>query len=89
MEDVQSLDNALKSLSETTQHVSETDDAVTLSHTMESSIGRTEILMGNTDQAQSGKLTRSQTGERDWMPYLIGAGIIAATIVGVAIARGA
>lgn len=86
--DVLALDSTLKALAETTQEVSANDDAVTISHTQETSVGRTEVIMGNTNQAQSGKLTKSQTGERDWMPYLIGAGILGATIVGVAIARG-
>lgn len=86
--DVQALDHTLKSLAETTQQVSATDDAVTVTHTQETSIGRTEVIMGNTEQAIKGRLTKSQTGERDWLPYLIGFAIIGATILGDVIARG-
>ena len=86
--DVQALDRTLRSMAETTQEVSATDDAVTVTHTQESSIGRTEVIMGNTEQAMKGRLTRSQTGDRDWLPYLIGLGIVGATVVGVVIARG-
>ena len=58
-------------MAEITQEVSASDDAVTVSHTQESSVGRTEVIMGNTEQAMRGRLTKSQTGERDWLPYLI------------------
>ena len=44
--------------------------------------------MGNSEQAMKGRLTKSQTGERDWLPYLIGFAIVGATVVGVVIARG-
>lgn len=86
--DVQALDRTLRSMAETTQEVSANDDAVTVTHTQESSIGRTEVIMGNTEQAIKGRLTKSQTGDRDWLPYLIGLGIVGATVVGVVIARG-
>lgn len=86
--DVQALDRTLKSMAETTQEVSASEDAVTVSHTQESSVGRTEVIMGNTEQAMKGRLTKSQTGERDWLPYLIGLAIVGATVVALVIARG-
>lgn len=61
---------------------------MTVSHTQESSVGRTEVIMGNTEQAMRGRLTKSQTGERDWLPYLIGLAIVGATVVALVIARG-
>lgn len=73
----QTLDN----LAETTKDVAESGSAVTISHTADSKLGRTEVLMGNTDQAQSGKLTKSQTGERDWTPYYIFAAIVAIVLI--------
>ena len=86
--DVMALDRALQSMVETTQAVSANNDAVTITNTQDNSIGRTEIIMGNTEHAMKGKLTKSQTGERDLNPYLIGFGILGATIIGVVIVRG-
>ena len=86
--DVQALDRTLRSMAEVTQEVSASDDAVTVTHTQETSIGRTEVIMGNTEQAVKGRLTKSQTGERDWLPWLIGFAIVGATVAGVVIARG-
>ena len=42
--DVQALDRTLKSMAETTQELSASDDAVTVTHTQEASIGRTEVM---------------------------------------------
>ena len=86
--DVLALDRTLKSMAETTQSVSASNDAVTITNTQDNSIGRTEIIMGNTEHAMKGKLSKSQTGERDLQPYLIGLGIAAAAIVAIVIARG-
>ena len=79
--DVGVLKSTLDNLANTTREVSESGNAVTISHTQTTKIGRTEIKMGNTDEARSGKLTRSQTGERDWTPYYIFAEIIAAVLI--------
>jgi len=75
------LKSTLENLSNTTRDVSETGNAVTVSHTQTSKIGRTEIKMGNTEEARSGKLTRSQTGDRDWTPWYIFGGIVAVVLI--------
>jgi hypothetical protein len=79
--DVGVLKATLDNLSNTTREVSESGNAVTVSHTQTTKVGRTEIKMGNTDEAKSGKLTRSQTGERDWTPYYVFAGIVAVVLI--------
>ena len=79
--DVGVLKSTLQTLAETTRTVAEDGNSVTISHTQTSSVGRTEVIMGNTDRAQSGKLTRSQTGENEWTPYYIIAAIIAVVII--------
>lgn len=79
--DVGALKATLATMTETTQQVSDDDNAVTLSHTQTTSVGRTEIMMGNTDKARSGKLSRSQTGERDWTPAYIIGGLIALVLI--------
>lgn len=75
------LKKTLDDLSATTKEVSESGNAVTISHTQTTSVGRTEVIMGNTQQAQSGKLSKSQTGEKDWTPYYIFGGILALIII--------
>jgi hypothetical protein len=79
--DVGVLKATLDTLSNTTREVSESGNAVTVSHTQTTKIGRTEIKMGNTDEARSGKLSRTQTGEKDWSPYYIFAGIVAIVLI--------
>lgn len=79
--DSSALKKTLHDLSEETIKISQSGDAVTASHSKTTSLGRTEIIMGNTEQAQSGKLSKSQIGEKDWTPYYIFGGIIALIII--------
>ena len=79
--DAAQLKKTLDDFSDTTREVAESGNAVTISHSQTTKAGRTEIIMGNTDQAQSGKLSKSQTGEKDWTPIYIIAGIIAVVII--------
>ena len=79
--DVGVLKSTLQTLAETTRTVADDGNSVTISHTQTSSVGRTEIIMGNTDRAQSGKLSRSQTGASEWTPYYIIGAIIALVII--------
>lgn len=79
--DSAALRKTLDDLAATTKEVSEGGNAVTVSHTQTTSVGRTEVIMGNTQQAQSGKLSKSQTGEKDWTPYYVVGGILALIII--------
>ncbi|MDC3279697.1 hypothetical protein ACYVU7_12055 [Arenicellales bacterium IMCC56312] len=80
--DVQALDKTLTTLSGQTAAVSKAGDHVTMTHSHENTLGRTEVIMGNTEKAASGKLTKSQTGEDDnTMRYVI----IGAVVVVVAL----
>ena len=66
------LKDTLDNLATITHDISSTGDSVTITHSQKSSVGRTEVIMGNTDQALTGKLSRSQKGYGDWTPiYLI------------------
>ena len=85
--DVAVLRNTLDNLAGTTKEVSESGNAVTITHTQTTKVGRTEIMMGNTQQAQTGKFTRTQTGEKDWTPFYILGGIIAVVIIAALFAR--
>ena len=79
--DVGTLKATMDHLASTTKEVSEVGNSITVTHTQSTSIGRTEVIMGNTSEAQSGKLTSSQTGRRDMTPIYIIGGLIAAMII--------
>ena len=85
--DVGALKATLTTLTDTTRQVSQEGNSVTVSHTQTTSVGRTEIIMGNTDNARVGKLSRSQTGERDWTPLYIVVGLLALVLIVSALAR--
>jgi hypothetical protein len=79
--DVGVLKNTLETLASTAKDVSESGNAVTIAHTQTTKVGRTEVMIGNTQQAQSGKFSKSQTGERDWKPFYVIGGLIAAVLI--------
>jgi hypothetical protein len=79
--DVDALKAKLDTFSQTAKEVSKDGNAVTITNTNEDTSGRTEIIIGNTKEAQTGKLTKSQTGERDWTPYYIFAAIAAVILI--------
>ncbi len=55
--------------------------AVTITNTKDDSLGRTEMIFGNTDAARSGKLSRSQQGFGDNAKLWILLAIIAAVVI--------
>lgn len=79
--DVNVLRDTLGNLTETTRRVAADGNSVTITHTQSTSVGRTEVIMGNTDNARSGKLSKTQTGEKDWTPMYIIAGLIAVVLI--------
>jgi len=79
--DVNTLKNTLDQLATTTREVSEAGNSVGITHTQTTKIGRTEVTMGNTKAATEGRLTSSQTGERDMRPYYIIGALIAVVLV--------
>ena len=76
--DVAALGGGLNTMAQTTKDVSEAGNSVTISHSMTTSFGRTEVMMGNTDTASKGKLSRSQAGLKDMTMYYV---VIAAVVV--------
>jgi hypothetical protein len=85
--DVMTLRNTLDTFSQTARRAQDEGTSVTITHTQTTAIGRTEISMGNTDAAKTGRLTRSQTGERDWTPIYIIGGIVAVVVIALAFAK--
>jgi hypothetical protein len=85
--DVAALSAALGTVSNTTIQASKDGNSVTTSHTQTTTIGRTEVIMGNTDAARVGKLTKTQTGEFNWTPIYIIIGIIALVMIANALGK--
>src|SRR5690242_533623 len=79
--DVGALRATLDVATQTTKDASQAGNSVTITHVVESKAGRTEVIMGNTDTAQSGKLSSRQAGVRDWTPYYIFAALLALVII--------
>ena len=51
------------------------DSAVTVTGSYSDKMGRTEVIMGNTEKARKGKLDRSQKGESDNTLLYVGIGV--------------
>jgi hypothetical protein len=81
--DVNAFKNMLDVMATKTRELAEQEGtSVTMQHTQETSVGRTEVIMGNTAQAASGKLTRTMAGERNmtWL-YFVGGAIVVLILV--------
>lgn len=85
--DVAALRSSLDTLSNTVTQTSREGNSITASHTVTSAAGRTEVMMGNTDRAARGRLSASQTGDRDWTPIYVIIGIVAVVVILIAFAR--
>lgn len=85
--DVAALSAALGTVANTTIQAAKDGNSVTASHAQTTSIGRTEVIMGNTDAARVGKLTKSQTGEFNWNPIYIILGILALVLIANALGK--
>jgi hypothetical protein len=84
--DAKALDLKLGTMSEEGKRASEAGLSVNITNTKEDEMGRTEIIMGNTEASAKGQLTWSQMGNKDntlvWLVLiLIALGIIAGTLI--------
>jgi len=88
--DIQATKVNLDNLNDTVKASTLDGTSITVTHTQSTSIGRTEIVMGNTERAASGKISRSGAGLDDISTTLIvGVGIIAIIIVLIMVIGGA
>lgn len=78
-----SLATTLDSINTEAAKATQANVSMTVTHTQTTSIGRTEVVMGNTDRAASGKLSASAAGVPDRVLWTIG--IVAVAIVIVAL----
>lgn len=59
--------------------------SMTATHAQTTAIGRTEVVIGNTDRAASGKLSASAAGVPDRLLWIVGNAAVAAIIVALII----
>ena len=81
--DAGALNHSLETLTHHTREVAASGQEVTITHTQDSALGRTEVIMGTSDAAKKGKLTGSQSGKTDHT-YLF-AGVIIFIVIIVAL----
>jgi hypothetical protein len=90
--DVRGLDAKLRTMGETGAEMANNGVSFTATNTQDNELGRTEVMVGNSEAAQRGKFTRSQVGSAGGMSTqavtLIVIGIIAVTIIAVALFAG-
>ena len=79
--DASALRKTMDDMSDTVRTAGSDGAAVTVTHTQTSSVGRTEVIMGNTEHAKKGRLSKSQTGETNFTPFYIFGGILALIII--------
>ncbi len=82
--EVSTLRSTLGILADNTRQVAQEGNSITVTHSQNMSFGRTEVIMGNTETAGKGRLSKSQTGERDWTPVYVIAGIVALILIAFA-----
>jgi hypothetical protein len=86
--DVGSLDAALGSFSDQTARATKDGTSATINHSQTTSLGRTEVVIGNTDRAARGKMSRTAAGAPDRTVLLVIIVGVAAIIVAALIGAG-
>lgn len=81
--DTKTLDQKLGTMAEHTEEVSKAGGSMTITSTQDDSIGRTEIIMGDSEAARKGKLTRSQAGGKDLTNVWIGLGVFVVIVIAI------
>lgn len=76
-----SLAMTLDSFNTEASKATQANVSMTATHTQTTAIGRTEVVIGNTDRAASGKLSPSAAGVPDRLLWIVGITAIAAVIV--------
>jgi hypothetical protein len=81
--EVGALNATLNSFNEQTASATKSGTHATISHSQTTSLGRTEVMIGNTEKAAAGKLSRSAAGEKDRTLMIFG--IIAVVVIIIAL----
>lgn len=83
--DVGALDAVLSSFNDQTSKANQSGVSATITHTQTTALGRTEVVIGNTEKAAKGKLSRSATGEDDKTMWIVIIVAIAAVLIAMAL----
>jgi len=81
--DVGALDAALGSFNDQTSRATQEGSSATINHSQTTSLGRTEVVIGNTDRAAAGKLSKTATGAPDKTVIIVGIIAVAAIIIAI------
>jgi hypothetical protein len=76
--DVAAMNAGLDTMASTVEKVSKAGDAVTITNVQKNALGQTEVIMGNTEAAARGKISRAQRGDQDRTLWYV---IIAAVVI--------
>jgi hypothetical protein len=79
--ETQALGAKLSTMADETQNISESGGSVTISNVSEGSIGRTEIMMGTSEAAKKGRLSKTISGEKDYTLVYVGLAIVVMVII--------
>lgn len=85
--DVGALSMSLGVFNDEAAKATQSNVSMTLTHTQTSSLGRTEVVIGNTPRAAAGKLSASATGATDKTLWVVGMLAVVAVIVALIITR--
>lgn len=83
--DLQSLDSKMTVFTNAVRGATESGTAATISNVKEDELGRTEIMIGNTDAAKVGRLSNRQAGTTDkTLIYVLIAAVVIVLIIAIA-----
>lgn len=80
-EDLTATAAQIRTFTDAVENTAAQNAAVTITNTKEDSLGRTEMMFGNTDAARAGKLSRSQQGLGDNTKFWILLAVIAGVVI--------
>ncbi len=81
--DVGALGVTLGTINDEASKATQSNVSITVTHRQKTTLGETEVVIGNTERAAAGKLSMSASGLTDRLPLLIG--IIAAALIIIAL----
>lgn len=81
--DVSALEDTLGAINDEASKATQSNVSITVTHRQKTTLGETEVVIGNTERAAAGKLSMSASGLTERLPWLIG--IVAVTLVVIAL----
>jgi hypothetical protein len=81
--DIQGTKANLDNFNDVVRETTKDGNSITLTHTQNTSTGRTEVVMGNTEKAAAGKLSRSGAGLDDNTLKIVVAIVVAVVLAAI------